>query len=153
MTSQGSNLRASCRSGDRPAARPPEFVVRSKIERSQRSELVHRAAQRRPLIGIMWVTFGHLRPAGHIMPDHAGDRGAVFMVLAPSITLLINHDRTSRFRWSTSSTCPGAIMAGEPSAAPKMHAGGLVTNRNGFAGAPHRVMVAPCLLGCRVLTR
>ena len=34
-------------------------------------------------IGIMWVTFGHLRPSGHIMPDHAGDRGAVFLVLAP----------------------------------------------------------------------
>jgi hypothetical protein len=33
--------------------------------------------------GIMWVTFGHLRPSGHIMPDHAGDRGAVFLVLAP----------------------------------------------------------------------
>jgi hypothetical protein len=31
----------------------------------------------------MWVTFGHLRPSGHIMPDHAGDRGAVFLVLAP----------------------------------------------------------------------
>ena len=37
----------------------------------------------RPLIGIMWVTFGHLRPSGHIMPDHAGDRGAVFLVFAP----------------------------------------------------------------------
>src|SRR5215472_9689216 len=33
--------------------------------------------------GIMWVTFGHLRPAGYIMPDHAGDRGAAFMALAP----------------------------------------------------------------------
>lgn len=41
------------------------------------------AIQTRPLIGIMWVTFGHLRPSGHIMPDHAGDRGAVFLVLAP----------------------------------------------------------------------
>jgi hypothetical protein len=35
------------------------------------------------LIGIMLVTFGHLRPSGHIMPDHAGDRGAVPSVLAP----------------------------------------------------------------------
>jgi hypothetical protein len=26
---------------------------------------------------IMWVIFDHLRPPGHIMPDHAGDRGAV----------------------------------------------------------------------------
>jgi hypothetical protein len=25
----------------------------------------------------------HLRPSGHIMPDHAGDRGAAWMVLAP----------------------------------------------------------------------
>src|SRR5215469_12997594 len=31
----------------------------------------------------MWVTFGHLRLSGHIMPDHAGDRGAVFLALAP----------------------------------------------------------------------
>ena len=31
----------------------------------------------------MWVTFGHLRPSGHIMPDHAGDRGAVLLALAP----------------------------------------------------------------------
>jgi hypothetical protein len=37
----------------------------------------------RAVCGIMWVTFGHLRPSGHIMPDHAGDRGAVFLVLAP----------------------------------------------------------------------
>ncbi len=37
----------------------------------------------RALGGIMWVTFGHLRPSGHIMPDHASDRGAVFLVLAP----------------------------------------------------------------------
>jgi hypothetical protein len=27
------------------------------------------------LIGIMWVNFVHLRPSGHIMPDHVGDRG------------------------------------------------------------------------------
>jgi hypothetical protein len=32
----------------------------------------------RPVCGIMWVIFDHLRPPGHIMPDHAGDRGAVF---------------------------------------------------------------------------
>jgi hypothetical protein len=32
----------------------------------------------RPDLGIMWVIFDHLRPSGHIMPDHAGDRGAVF---------------------------------------------------------------------------
>jgi hypothetical protein len=37
----------------------------------------------RPHLGIMWVTFGHLRSSGHIMPDHAGNRGAVFLVLAP----------------------------------------------------------------------
>ena len=41
------------------------------------------AGMRRPLFGIMWVTFGHLRPSGHIMPDHADDRGAVFLTLAP----------------------------------------------------------------------
>ena len=27
----------------------------------------------------MWVTFGHLRPSGHIMPDHGGDRGAAHL--------------------------------------------------------------------------
>jgi len=27
----------------------------------------------------MWVTFGHLRPPGHIMPDHGGDRGAAHL--------------------------------------------------------------------------
>ena len=31
----------------------------------------------------MWVTFGHLRPSGHVIPDHSGDRGAVILVLAP----------------------------------------------------------------------
>jgi len=31
---------------------------------------------RRALCGIMWVIFDHLRPSGHIMPDHAGDREA-----------------------------------------------------------------------------
>ena len=40
---------------------------------------------RRPVIGIMWVTFGHLRPSGHIMPDHQGDRGAALLVLAPHV--------------------------------------------------------------------
>jgi hypothetical protein len=43
------------------------------------------------VIGIMWVTFGHLRPPGHIMPDHAGDRGAVHSVLAPHDHLHIKH--------------------------------------------------------------
>jgi hypothetical protein len=31
----------------------------------------------------MWMTFGHLRPSGHIIPDHAGARSAVLLVLAP----------------------------------------------------------------------
>src|SRR5579864_7191682 len=43
---------------------------------------------RAPHRGIMWVTFGHLRPPGHTMPDHAGDRGAVFLVLAPHVWTL-----------------------------------------------------------------
>ena len=37
-----------------------------------------------PLIGIVWVIFDHLRPSGHIMPDHAGDRGAVPLDLGAS---------------------------------------------------------------------
>jgi hypothetical protein len=41
----------------------------------------------------MWVTFGHLRPSGHIMPDHAGDRGAAWMVLAPHDHLHIKQIR------------------------------------------------------------
>jgi hypothetical protein len=42
------------------------------------------------LIGIMWVIEDHLRPSGHIMPDHAGDRGAEHLVLAPHDHLHIN---------------------------------------------------------------
>src|ERR1700735_4547307 len=45
--------------------------------------LPRRLSTKRPVVGIMWVTFGHLRPSGHIMPDHGGDRGAVLLVLAP----------------------------------------------------------------------
>lgn len=33
-------------------------------------------------------------PLGHIMPDHEGDRSAVFMVLAPHDHLHIKHERT-----------------------------------------------------------
>src|SRR5690242_8841088 len=43
----------------------------------------------------MWVIFDHLRPSGHIMPDHAGDRGAAWMVLAPHDHLHIKQMRTS----------------------------------------------------------
>jgi hypothetical protein len=39
----------------------------------------------------MWVIEDHLRPSGHIMPDHAGDRGAEHLVLAPHDHLHINH--------------------------------------------------------------
>jgi hypothetical protein len=42
----------------------------------------------------MWVSFAHLRPSGHIMPDHAGDRGAVFLALAPHDHLHIKQIRT-----------------------------------------------------------
>jgi hypothetical protein len=38
----------------------------------------------------MWVIEDHLRPSGHIMPDHAGDRGAELLVLAPHDHLHIN---------------------------------------------------------------
>src|SRR5580693_706782 len=44
-----------------------------------------RASSRdRAVGGIMWVSFAHLRPSGHIMPDHAGDRGAVSLSLGAS---------------------------------------------------------------------
>src|SRR5690349_17608954 len=46
--------------------------------------------------GIMWVIFDHLRPPGHIRPDHAGDRGAVFLVLALHDHLHIKHESASR---------------------------------------------------------
>jgi hypothetical protein len=46
-----------------------------------------------PHRGIMWVIEDHLRPSGHIVPDHAGDRGAVSTVLAPHDHLHINPDR------------------------------------------------------------
>jgi hypothetical protein len=47
-----------------------------------------------PVGGIMWVIFDHLRPSGHIMPDHGGDRGAVLLILAPHDHLHIKHERT-----------------------------------------------------------
>jgi hypothetical protein len=47
----------------------------------------------RPLIGIMWVIEDHLRPSGHIMPDHADDRGTVLLILAPHGHLHINQIR------------------------------------------------------------
>ena len=46
-----------------------------------------------PHTRIMWVTFGHLRPSGHIMPDHAGDRGTAFSVMAPHDHLHIKQMR------------------------------------------------------------
>jgi hypothetical protein len=42
----------------------------------------------------MWVIEDHLRPSGHIMPDHAGDRGEVILVLAPHDHLHINQKRS-----------------------------------------------------------
>jgi hypothetical protein len=41
----------------------------------------------------MWVIFDHLRPSGHIMPDHAGDRGTALLVLAPHDHLHIKQSR------------------------------------------------------------
>ena len=38
----------------------------------------------RSISGIMWVIFDHLRPSGHIMPDHVGDRGAARLDLGAS---------------------------------------------------------------------
>jgi hypothetical protein len=32
----------------------------------------------------MWVIFDHLRPSGHMTPDHVGDRGAVRLDLGGS---------------------------------------------------------------------
>ena len=43
----------------------------------------------------MWVIFDHLRPSGHIMPDHVGDRGAVRRILKPYDHLRINHVRST----------------------------------------------------------
>jgi hypothetical protein len=43
----------------------------------------------------MWVTFGHLRPSGHIMPDHGGDRGAALLDLAPHDRLHIKQKRSA----------------------------------------------------------
>src|SRR5712692_8526155 len=47
----------------------------------------------------MWVIEDHLRPSGHIMPDHAGDRGAVPLVLEPHDHLHINQNRMSLLAW------------------------------------------------------
>ena len=49
--------------------------------------------RKRTLFGITWVIEDHLRPSGHIIPDHAGDRGAVFLVLAPHDHLHISQSR------------------------------------------------------------
>jgi hypothetical protein len=51
------------------------------------------APELRPVIGIMWVIEDHLRPSGHIMPDHVGDRGAVRQILEPRDHLHINQIR------------------------------------------------------------
>jgi hypothetical protein len=51
---------------------------------------------KRSLIGIMWVIEDHLRPSGHIMPDHAGDRGAELLVLAPHDHLHTNQYQASQ---------------------------------------------------------
>jgi hypothetical protein len=62
----------------------------------------------------MWVTFGHLRPSGHIMPDHAGDRGAVLLVLAPHDHLHIKHrslDMTLRYAKIASRTAADECFA------------------------------------------
>ena len=52
------------------------------------------------LRGTMWVIFDHLRPSDHIMPDHAGDRGTVRLILAP-------HDYLHFKQKSASVTCTG----------------------------------------------
>ncbi|HXL18579.1 MAG TPA: hypothetical protein VN961_13780, partial [Streptosporangiaceae bacterium] len=49
---------------------------------------------RHAVLGIMWVIEDHLRPSGHIMPDHVGDRGAMRQILEPRDHLHINHERT-----------------------------------------------------------
>jgi hypothetical protein len=49
-----------------------------------------------PLFGTMWVIEDHLRPSGHIMPDHAGDRGAEARVLEPRDHLHIKQIRKVR---------------------------------------------------------
>jgi hypothetical protein len=38
-----------------------------------------RSGSERTHFGIMWVIFDHLRPSGHIMADHVGDRGAAHL--------------------------------------------------------------------------
>jgi hypothetical protein len=62
-----------------------------------RTGLVGRPTER-AVIGIMWVIEDHLRPSGHIMPDHAGDRGAELLVLAPHDLLHINQIRSTSGR-------------------------------------------------------
>lgn len=47
----------------------------------------------RSLLGIMCVIEDHLRPSGHMMPDHAGDRGAELLVLAPHVHVHVNQHR------------------------------------------------------------
>jgi hypothetical protein len=76
------------------------------------------ASRERPLFGIMWVSFAHLRSPGHIMPDHAGDRGAVFLVLAPHDHLHIKQIRSmSGVRGGLMCT-PGLAIAGLRPSAP-----------------------------------
>ena len=48
-----------------------------------------------PLIGIICVIFDHVRPSGHIMPDHAGDRGGSILIIGPHDHLHIKHVWTS----------------------------------------------------------
>ena len=51
------------------------------------------ALMERTLLGIMWVIEDHRALRAHIMPDHAGDRGAVSLVLEPHDHLHISQIR------------------------------------------------------------
>jgi hypothetical protein len=67
-----------------------------------------------PLRGIMWVIEDHLRPSGHIMPVHAGDRGTVPSVLEPHDHLHISQERMFVSRWLVSqdaADCLGRTLA------------------------------------------
>ena len=64
-----------------------------KVAREYAGQRMKNACDQRTTSGITWVIEDHLRPSGHIMPDHAGDRGAVLLVLAPHDHLHINHVR------------------------------------------------------------
>ena len=93
---RGQGHRRSCGRRAGPARRESRHA-QAGVQRTGQ----HPCPAKHAICGIMWVIFGHLRPPGHIMPDHAGDRGAVPSGPAPRDHLHINQLRMFSGPWDS----------------------------------------------------